>query len=170
MELVGQIFGWLAALFTVISYQCKTQKQLLAVQSVATVSVALGYFFVGAYPGMVLNIVCFLRNVVYSLSNRKSFSHPAWPWILAVVMGAVGLLSWDGPVSLLIIIALMINTVFLSGENVQNLRKSILLTSTMVLTYNVFCQLWGGVLNEFLAIASSVVGLYRYRNQTFEKT
>ena len=170
MELVGQIFGWLAALFTVISYQCKTQKQLLAVQSVATFSVAMGYFFVGAYPGMVLNVMCLLRNMVYSFGDRKPFSHPATPWILTLVMGAAGILSWDGPISLLIIIAIMINTLFLSDKNVQNLRRSILLTSTMIIIYNVFCHLWGGVLNEFLAIASSAVGLYRYRNQTYEKS
>lgn len=75
----------------------------------------------------------------------------------------MGALSWQGPMSLLIIVALAVNTLFLYFPNVQNLRKSILVTSTLVLIYNIFYSVWSGVLNELIAISSAVMGIYRYR-------
>jgi hypothetical protein len=79
-------------------------------------------------------------------------------------MGIMGVLSWQGPMSLLIVVALVANTLFLYFPNVQNLRKSILVTSTMVLIYNLYYNVWGGVVNEMIAIVSSAIGLYRYKN------
>ena len=75
-------------------------------------------------------------------------------------MGAV---SWQGPMTLLIIVALAANTLFLYFPNVQNLRKSIVVTSTMVLIYNAYFSVWGGVFNEMIAISSAIIGIYRYR-------
>ena len=79
-------------------------------------------------------------------------------------MGITGVISWQGPMSLLIIAALSVNTLFLYFPNVQNLRKSILVTSSMIIIYNIYYAVWGGVANEMIAIISSVIGIYRYKN------
>lgn len=163
MELTGQIFGWMAALLTFCSYQCKEHKKLIAVQTAATISMCLSYLFLRAFSGMALNVVCIIRNFIIFRKDIKFFSHRCWAYILAAVMGIMGAVSWQGPMSLMIIIALMVNTVFLYFPNVQNLRRSILVTSTMVLIYNVCFSVWGGVMNELIAISSSIIGLYRYR-------
>lgn len=165
MNVVGQIFGWLAALLTFLSYQCKEHKKLLIVQTLSSVSICISYSLLNAWSGMLLNIICILRNFVIYKKDMKIFSYGFWPYVLAGVMGIAGALSWQGPMSLLIIVALMVNTLFLYFPNVQNLRKSILVTSTMVLLYNGFYTVWGGVFNEFIAICSAVIGLYRYKKK-----
>ena len=78
-------------------------------------------------------------------------------------MGILGALSWQGPMSLLVIMALMLGTLFLYSPNVQNLRKITLVTAIMVIIYNVYYAVWGGVVNELIAMTSAVIGLYRYR-------
>ena len=162
MELPGQIFGWLAALLTFLSYQCKSHKKLIIVQSLATFSIMISYMLLGAWSGMLLNVICIIRNLIIYRKDIRFFSHPCWAYILAGVMGITGFFSWQGPMSLLIIIGLMVNTMFLYFPNVQNLRKSILVTSTMVLIYDAYFSVWGGVMNELIAISSSIIGLYRY--------
>ena len=168
MIIAGQILGWVAALFTFISYQCKNHKRLLAVQTLAVVSICASYLFLGAWSGMLLNAVCLVRNFIIFRKDIKIFSYRCWAYILAGVMAAVGFLSWQGPISILMIVALTINTLFLYFPNVQNLRKSILVTSTMVIVYNAYFSVWGGVANEVIAISSSVIGLYRYRSKSKE--
>lgn len=163
MIITGQILGWLAALLTFLSYQCKNHKTLLIVQTLSTLSICISYLFLDAMSGMVLNIVCIARNFIIYKKDIKIFSHPFWAYILAGVMGIVGAVSWQGPMSLLIIAALMINTLFLYYPNVQNLRKSILLTSGMILVYNLYYAVWGGVANELIAIISSIIGIYRFK-------
>lgn len=166
MIIAGQILGWVAALFTFISYQCKDHKKLLAVQTLSVVSICTSYLFLGAWSGMLLNAVCLVRNFIIFRKDIKFFSHKCWAYILGGVMAAVGFLSWQGPISLLMIVALTVNTLFLYFPNVQNLRKSILVTSTLVIIYNAYFSVWGGVANEVIAISSSIIGIYRYRTKS----
>ena len=109
--------------------------------------------------------MCIIRNVVFYF-QKDDGKHRLLPaLVLAAAMVVLGILSWQGPVSLLIIVALAANTVFLSFGNPQLLRKSILGTSSLVLTYNIFVFSLGGIANESLAILSSIVGIFRYRKE-----
>ena len=83
--------------------------------------------------------------------------------VLTAAMVGVGIFSWQGPLSLLILVALAANTVFLSFGKPQLLRYSILGTSSMVLAYNVAVFTLGGILNEGISIVSSIVGIFRFR-------
>lgn len=163
MVIVGQMLGWLAALLTFLSYQCKEKKTLLALQIMACLSICISYCFLGARSGMLLNIICILRNYIIYKKDTKLFSHACWPYLLAALMGIVGALSWQGPMSLLIVAALIANTLCLYFPRVQDLRKSIIVTSSMILIYDAYYTVWGGVANEAIAVVSSIIGLFRYR-------
>ena len=166
METAGQILGWVAALLTFMSYQCKEHKKLIVVQSLSTLSICISYLLLGAQSGMLLNIVCILRNlIIYYRKKVKLFSYFFWLYALTLIMGLMGIFSWQGYMSLLIIVALMFNTIFIYFPNVQNLRKSILITSTMILLYNVYYGVWGGILNELIAITSAIIGIFRNRKE-----
>jgi len=165
MILTGQIIGFIAALFGFLSYQCKDQKKLIAVQSLSTLSLCISYMFLGAWSGTLMNIICLIRNFIIYRKDIKIFSYSFWPYLLAAIMAFTGALSWQGYMSLFIIIPLAINTIFIYFPNVQNLRKSILLTSTMVLIYNIHYVVLGGIINESMAIISSIIALYRYRKK-----
>lgn len=164
MQLIGQVFGWITTLLTFLSFQCKEHKKLVIVNTLATASLCMSYLFLGAWSGMLMNLVAILRNFAIYKRNCRFFSHSFWPYFFAILMGILGALSWQGPMSLLVIMALIIGTLFLYSPNVQNLRKITILTSTMVIIYNVYYQVWGGVVNELIAIVSSAIGLYRYKN------
>ena len=166
MILAGQILGWLAAMLTFISYQCQEHKKLLIVQTSATLSICLSYLLLNAYSGMLLNIICIIRNFIIYKKDVKIFSYKFWPYLLAFVMGIMGAVSWQGNMSLFIIIALVANTLFLYFPNIQNLRKSIIVTSSMILIYNAYYNVFGGVVNEMIAISSSIIGIYRYNHKT----
>jgi len=164
MDLTGQILGWLAALLTFLSYQHKDHKKLIVIQSLSTLSICISYLFLNAWSGMLLNVVCLVRNFIIYKKNLKIFSYSFWPYLLSGIMGIMGAISWQGPMSLLIVVALAANTLFLYFPNVQNLRKSVLVTSTMILIYNVYYTVWGGVANEMIATVSSMIGIYRYKD------
>ena len=83
--------------------------------------------------------------------------------LFAVVMAVLGIFSWQGWYSILIVAALAANTVFLSLGDPQMLRKSILGTSTAIFIYNIFVFSIGGMANELVAIVSSIIGILRFR-------
>lgn len=168
-QLIGQALGILATVITVISYQMNTKKSLLLVQTAATTCTCLAYFFLGAASGFALNVVCIIRNIVFYFQKDSGKVHTISSLLLAGAMVLLGALSWQGPVSLLIISALAANTIFMSFGNPQLLRKSILGTSSLVLLYNVFVFSLGGIANEGLSIVSSVVGILRFRREKTQR-
>lgn len=163
MEILGQIIGILATLITALSYQMNTKKSLLLTQSLATACTCISYLFLGASSGFALNIVCLVRNGCFYYLKEGQKPIYISTAILATAMVVLGALSWQGPISLLMIIALAVNTVFLSLGKPQILRYSILLTSSMILIYNIYVFTIGGMLNESIAIFSSLIGIIRFR-------
>lgn len=163
--LIAQIVGIIAVVFTFLSYQARTQKKLITVQSIATAAFALHYLMLGTLAGAVSNIICIFRNIAYCNKDKRIFSGKYVPYVFAALVATFGALAWQGPESLFIIVGIMINTVAMATDNPQHFRMSILLTSTMVLTYNILVISLGGILNECIAIISSVIGLIRYRSR-----
>lgn len=163
-ELIGQIISVIAPILTVISYQLNTKKSILVALTGATVATALAYLLLDATSGFVLNLVCIARNLVCFFLKEKTKIAYLTGAVFAVLMCVLGATSWQGIHSLLIIAGLAINTVFVALGVPQWLRKSILLTSTLVLIYNVIEFSVGGMVNEILAITSAVVGIVRYRS------
>lgn len=166
--IIGQILGILATVITFISYQVNTKRSLLIIQTAATLCTCLGYLFLGASSGFALNICCIIRNVVYYFVDSKSKYNMPAAIILAATMCVLGALSWEGPISLLVIIALAANTVFMSFGKPQLLRESVIATSGMILIYNIFVFSIGGIVNEGVSIVSSIVGIIRFRKKKSE--
>ena len=164
-EIIGQALGIIATIITFISYQANTKKSVLLILSTAIFCTTLSYFFLGATSGFALNIVCLARNAVFYFQKEGTKLQYISAGVFAVIMVLVGMMSWQGAISLLIMLALAINTVILSMGVPQLLRKSILLTSTMVLIYNIFVFSIGGIANESIAIISAVVGIIRYKKE-----
>lgn len=162
-EIIGQIIGIIAPILTVVSYQLNTKKSVLIALTGATVATCVCYFLLGATSGFVLNVACLLRNLFCFFFKERSKGSYIVAAIFAVIMCVLGAFSWQGPHSLLIIVGLAINTVFVAVGDPQWLRKSILLTSSLVLIYNLIEFSVGGIANEALAIGSSVVGIIRFR-------
>lgn len=162
-EIIGQALGIIATIITFISYQVNTKNKLLIIQTAATVCTCLSFLFLDASTGFALNIVCIVRNIVFFFQNSRNKLYYISVVILTVTIVCVGAMSWQGWISLLMIIALGVNTVFISFGNPQLLRKSILVTSTMVIIYNIFVFSIGGIMSETISIISSVIGIIRYR-------
>ena len=160
--IAGQVLSILATVITFISYQVFTKNKLLILQTSATLCICASYLFLDANVGWVLNIICIIRNVCYYFIKAGRPIHYFVTSMIAVAMVVFGILSWQGPVSLLMIGGLAINSVAMSIVNPQLLRKSILITSPMVLVYNIFVFSIGGIMNETIAILASVIGIIRF--------
>ena len=165
-EILGQTLGIIATLITALSYQANAKKKLLFIQSVATLCTCISYLMLGATSGFALNIVCLIRNVCFYFQKEGKTPIYISTSIFVVMMGILGAMSWQGPISLLIIVALAANTFFLSLGKPQMLRYSILVTSVMVLIYNIYVLAIGGILNESIAILSAFIGIIRFRKKS----
>lgn len=166
--IIGQIFGIIAVILGFVTYQVRTQKKLLFVQILTTLVFVIHYLLIGAMSGMALNLVAMVRNIVYSRRDLKIFSGKGWPVVFAVIMGIMGLLSWQGWYSVFVVLGLVINSLCMAFKDPQKIRKSILVTSPLVLIYDAFALSVGGMIYESVAIVSALVGILRFRKEKTE--
>ena len=166
--IIGQIFGIIAVILGFVTYQVRTQKKLLFVQILTTLVFVIHYLLIGAVSGMALNMVAMVRNIVYSRRDLKIFSSKGWPATFAVIMGIMGLLSWQGWYSVFVVLGLVINSLCMAFKDPQKIRKSILVTSPLVLIYDAFALSVGGMIYESVAIVSALVGILRFRKEKTE--
>ena len=89
--------------------------------------------------------------------------------LYAAIMGGVGILTWNAWYSVFVLLGQVINTLYMSCNDPQKVRKSVLVTCPMVLTYDVFVWSFGGVIYESVVIVSALIGIFRNRNTTKEE-
>ncbi|MBE6585809.1 MAG: YgjV family protein [Ruminococcaceae bacterium] len=165
IEIIGQVVGIVAVVISFLTYQMKSKRGILAMLSCATVLFCIHYACLKAPVGVFLNIVGIIRNLCYYHSDKKILSSKFVPIILASAMGVLGIITWEGVHSLFFVVGLMLNTLAMGYFGPQNLRKSLLLTCTLIFIYNACTFSIGGMINETVAVISAIIGLVRYRRE-----
>ena len=163
---IGQIFGIIAIILGFISYQLKTQKQLLFMQMSVAAVFCIHYLLIGAYAGMAMNAVGIVRNIVYNAQNDKGSNSKAVPICFVLIQCVICAFTWEAWYSVFVLLGLTINTYCMSFKDPQNVRKSIFITSPLVLTYDIFAMSIGGIIYESVAIISSFIGVLRNRDRS----
>lgn len=85
-------------------------------------------------------------------------------------MIVVGIFTYQNWISLLMIAAVALNTVSFSFTEPKLVRTTILISSPLLLVYNILNGSIGGVINELFTEISSVVGIIRYDIKKKDKT
>ena len=166
---IAQALGVVAIILGFINYIVKTRGQVLFVNSATTLCFVLHYLCLSAWAGMLMNFVAFIRNIVYYYAGKNGKVSKALSVTFTVIMGAMGitasLIAKEGAYFVLSVLGLVINTFAMSLSNPNHIRKSILVTSPMVLAYDCFVRSYGGAVYEGVAIISALIGLIRYNKR-----
>ena len=165
IEIVGQIISIIAVIITFLTYQMRSSRAIMATLSAATLVSCVAYAMLGGATALWLNLVGIIRNILYCFHRKNKILYTSLPILLALIMTVMSVFLWEDYHSLFFVVGLALNTLAMGYFNPQNLRKSLLLTSSLILIYNLFIPSIGGTINEFVAISSAVIGLIRYRKQ-----
>lgn len=144
------------------AYQANTKRGVLMIQTPGVVVICVSYMLLGETPAFVLNIACVVRNICCMFIKEKTKVYYAMTGVLMCAFGVLGVLSWEGPLSLLLVLPLIANTFFVALGIPQILRYSLVVTSSMCLIYNLTIPSYGGILLEAITVVSSLVGIVRY--------
>ena len=164
ITLLGHALGFISVALFFYSYQRTQKSKIMVIQTVATALSCVQYLLIGALSGFALNVVCIIRNFVFFYREKNNKTDLATPVAFAVAMAVVSIFSWEGIHSLLITLGLVVNTVCMGVFNAKNFRKTILISSSLILIYNIFALSYSGILSESISLISVVIGIIRYRN------
>lgn len=167
---IGHILGFISVALFFYSYQCTEKRKLVAVQTIATALSCIQYLLIGAFSGFALNCVCIIRNFAFYYRDKKQSTDLTLPLLFSFCMAIASVFSWEGIHSLLITAGLVVNTMCMGIFDAKDFRKTILISSSLILVYNIFAFSYSGILSESISLISVVIGIIRYNSTQTVKT
>ena len=147
---------------SLLSFQLKKRKHIMLFQMTASLMFSAQLFMVGAITGGCLDMISFIRTLIFANNNKKWASSKCWLFGFIAVMIATGLLTWKDGWSVLPIIGSILSTVALWMKQEKHIRLISLTVGPCWMVYNVVTGAYTGALNELLAMTSIVIGLIRH--------
>lgn len=162
MNIAAQIVGIVGMVLSLLSFQLKKRKHIMLFQMTASLMFSAQLFMVGAITGGCLDLISFIRTLIFANNSKKWASSKWWLVGFILVMIATGLLTWKDGWSVLPIISSILSTVALWMKQVKHIRLISLAVGPCWMVYNVVTGAYTGALNELLAMISIVIGLIRH--------
>lgn len=162
MDVLAQIFGVLALILMVLSYQQKERVRLLRFQMISNALFVASYYLLGAYSGAVMSLANVARSFVFSQSDKKWGRSRAWLFVFIGISMLGGWLTWEGPISILVIIATIILTVALYSKNQKFMRIMFLFPPLLYVSYNLLNKSIGGIGSDIFCMTSAIIAICRF--------
>ena len=168
---MAQILGYLAMIITILSYQAKTQKNIVTIQIFSTLTFTIHFILLEAYSGAILNLIGTIRAIIFSQRDKKWGAHYVWVIIFILLTFLSYFLTVfiiiPEPtvktylVELLPTLGFIATTFSLRMNNAKLVRRYSLLNSPLWLTYDIINGSWGGAITETFSIVSILIAMFR---------
>lgn len=170
MNIAAQIVGIFGIVLSLLSFQLKQRKYIMLFQMTASLMFSAQLFMVGAITGGCLDLISFIRTLIFANNSKKWASSPLWLVGFILVMIATGIMTWENLWSILPIMGSILSTVALWMKRERNIRLVSLLVGPCWMVYNVVTGAYTGALSEVIAMTSIVIGLLRHDRKKKETT
>lgn len=161
MDILIQLIGILGVLASIISFQCKKHRSIMLFRSLNELFFAVQYLLLGAYTGMFMNILSSTRNFIFSKRVADGKKNTVPVIIFSALFLIFGLCTWQGPKSIMVVIAKILSSLAYGNKNPAVIRKITFVTSASWLIYNYSVFSIAGVICEALTLISIIVGIIR---------
>ena len=152
MEIAAQVFGILAFIVSVVSFQLKTYRQILWAQTLCALLFVVHFFLL-------------TRSGQPDEKKRTDKLTTILAVIFSAAVVAIGVATWSSWVSVLFIVAMVLNTVALSIPNPNTVRLFIMMSAPFACAYDILTHSIGGTVNETVSFLSALTAFIRCRRQ-----
>ncbi len=158
---IAQVIGFIALVFSMISYQMKTQKRIVLIQIISCTFFAIHFLLLNAYTGALMNFIAAVRSVIFANKDKK-WGKSNW-WIVffsLVCVIAVGF-TWESALSLMPMVGMVLTSIAWGIEKASLVRLVSLPSSPLWIVYNFICGSTAGVLTEVFVMISIITAMIR---------
>lgn len=157
-----QSVGAIALIFVIFAWNARTRKNILYLQSVNIALFIFQYLLLGAYIGAVIQVIIFTRNLVFAKRGEKKWAdNPLWPFLFMALSIISLIIFWQGWISLLPVIGVIVGTYGISKSQPKTMRRYILSTSLVWIPYDLLIHSYSGFANDIISYIAVLIGMYR---------
>ena len=173
LEIVAQVFGFLAFAASVSSFQLKTYRRILWMQTVCAAMFLIHFFLLyrcghtDALTGTALNMVTMTRDIILLITEKTRTQKKTMllAVVFSVLVAVIGMLTWQSWASLVFVAAMVLNTVAMSIPDPNMVRIFIMLSAPLACVYDVLTGSIGGTVNEIVSFFSALLAYIRERSR-----
>jgi len=160
MFIIAQIFGAIALIILVISFQKNDKKELLKYQVFSSLFFALQYLCLNAFTGCLMNIMTLIRNLIFNKYEKKV---PIIYLIVVIIsMVVLSIISFDGIISLLPAIAVILYSIAVWQNNLKITRIIEVISCSLFIIYNISVLAIIGLISTIIELVSAITAIYKF--------
>ena len=167
--IIIQAIGFIGMFLSVISFQSKSYQKIIWIRVLSEFVFALQYFLLGAYTGMATNLTSCVTNSIYRERVKRKKSTLGFQIAFAILFAVIGILSWHGPISMLVILAKILSTVANGNSRPKMIRTLNLIINPLWLVYDIVVFSLAGVLSDAFTILSLIIAMSRLDRKKAKK-
>ena len=156
---IAQGIGFIGLGLVFIAFQYNDKRKILWIQAAGSAVFAVHFFLLGAFTGMGMNFLEIPRNLIFARQKRHKW---VFTFIFMALFAALGILTWESPRSLFLIIAMCFSTVVFSLKKPRHIRFLSVPVSVLWMTYNALSFSVAGVLTEAFCLLSILIAIFRH--------
>ena len=168
----AQAVGIVAMIFLVLSFQMKTPKGILLLQSIGACLFAINFFLLGEYIGSMLNLVAFVRAILLYNKEKLHTDSNLWLAILGAAYIACFVLTFtvfgeafvlrNVILQSLPVLGMFCSHLALRSSDAKIIRRISLASSVCWLIYNGVAAAIGAIACETFNLISIFIAMARF--------
>ena len=171
----AQIFGLLGATAMLLSNWQKEKNKVLSLLILDSICYFMQYILLGALSGAFTNIIGLIRALIFKYKDKyKILNNKMILIIILIVYLIIGILTYNGIVSLLPVVASIIYTSTLWQNNIKIIRIGTLIMILAYFIYNMMVKAYTAGVVEGILLISSILAIINLdilkNNKQIDKT
>ena len=168
--ILSQIFLCLGLASLGVSFYLKNYKYRTICNIVAAFLMGVGYFCLGAYTAIGLNILGLIAYIFFYIFKSKNKENPLYfiiiLWLITIING---IFTFSGCISLLPTIASLLFYFSIWQKNTFIYRLLGVVATIFYVLYNIMYKSWFGALAQSVLLIISIIGLILYIKEISKK-
>lgn len=167
---IAQVFGVLGIIFSVLSMQMKTKKNIMLMFLGLNTASALNFFFLESYSGCYVCLFGILETVINFIFDKKNKKVPLYVIGLYIVVNIIlGLSTYNSLLDIIPIACAILYCFSVSAKKEQNVRNLMFGNQALWLVYDIKVKAYMFSCSNILTLVSYIIASYKYRNKSFKK-
>ena len=158
-----QAVGYVGFLFVVLSFQKDKRSTILLYLVIAQIFFTAHFSLLHAWTGAAMNALAGIRTFLfYKRDVIPLFKNIVWMYAFMAIFLVVGLLTWQGWHSLLLILAMVVDSFAVWNERTSRIRAFMIIPRPLWFTYNFIVGSYAGMMTEIFVFLSLLVAILRF--------
>ena len=162
MDFSIQLIGFVGLALGVLAFQFKEHKHIVTCKMASEVVFSLQYLLLGAWTAALLDFASATRNLLFCVLARKGRSTTPLIYIFGAFVIVVDILTFDSPISCMLIAAKLLTTISYGMKNERLLRYIALPSCIFWCIYNIYIGSLGGAIGDCLTLISLLSAICKF--------